>query len=198
MNPIPLILLSFLLLIGLTVADALIYRLKHPLYMTNRTHVTLYIVPLLISFLLFTIAISQGTFPLVGYIMLLLLVATYILMSSYDKIILAGADMDTTLKMLQQFLEASDRSFRIHQNQPGIATVEIKNYPNALMVRDVDRWVEIDNHLHYDEPLIKSMNEWFKKAAPTMPARGGRPNLFFYVLLAAILFVAAVIIHFYW
>ena len=178
-----LMILSFVILLVILIMDLIFQRYKKPIYMTNQSHVNLYIVPFLLSFVLFTLAISGEGMTLLGIIMLLLFMAVYIYMLSYDKIILIGADYDNVLDELEYFLKESNRTARLYRANDRIATVEIFNYRNALSVRDADRWIEIDNHIHYDDDFIKELNLYFRKRAPMLKNRVLRPNIFYFLLI---------------
>ena len=188
MNPsIALMLLSFLVLLAVLAVDLYFFRSKKTIYMTNQSHVNLYIVPFLLSFVLFTLAISGEGMTPIGLAMLLIFLAVYIFILTYDKIILIGADHAEVLAELEAYLQSTDRPFRIYSTNEFTSTVEINNYHNALIVRDADKWIEIDNHIHYDEAFVQDLNDFFQKKAATMKKERRMPNFFFYVLIFAIL-----------
>lgn len=197
MLTIILMIISFAVLLVILAVDIIFQRYNKPIYLTNQSHVNLYIVPFLLSFVLFTLAISgEGMTPL-GIIMLLIFVAVYIYMLSFDKIILIGGDMENILAELEYFLGESNRSFRIYPANDRIATIEINNYRNALTVRDADRWIEIDNHIHYDEEFIKDLNVYFKKRAPLLKVKQLAPTIFFFILIIFIISLGILLTHFY-
>ena len=168
MNPSFLLMLSsFLVILTVLAVDLFFYRHKKTIYMTNQSHVNLYVVPFLLSFVLFTLAISgEGMTPL-GLSMLLIFLGIYIYILSYDKIILIGANLHDVIEELDQYLIESGRNYRIYPINEFTSMVEINNYRNALTVRDADKWIEIDNHIHYDEAFIQDLNEYFHKKAHT-------------------------------
>ncbi len=87
--------------------------------------------------------------------MLLIFLGIYIYILSYDKIILFGASLPDVIEALDQYLIESGRNYRIYPINEFTSMVEINNYRNALTVRDADKWIEIDNHIHYDEAFIR-------------------------------------------
>lgn len=192
-----LMILSFAALIIILTVDFIFLRYKKPIYMSNQSHVNLYIVPFLLSFVLFTLAISGEGMTVLGVFMLVIFIGVYVIMLTYDKIILLGADMKNVLDELEYFLRESNRQFRIYRVSDRIATVEINNYRNALTVRDADRWIEIDSHIHYDEAFIKDLNAYFKKRAPMLKGNQLKPNIFFYILIVSIFALGFVLTSFY-
>lgn len=141
MNPSFLLMLSsFLVILTVLAVDLFFYRHKKTIYMTNQSHVNLYVVPFLLSFVLFTLAISgEGMTPL-GLSMLLIFLGIYIYILSYDKIILIGANLHDVIEELDQYLIESGRNYRIYPINEFTSMVEINNYRNALTVRDADKW----------------------------------------------------------
>lgn len=188
---VTLIILSFLSLVFILVTDMLMVRYDKPIYMTNQSHVNLYVVPFLISFILFVLGLERS---FIGILMLLIFTGVYIYISSYDKIILIGAAMDQVLEELESYLKASGRAYRIRRHHGHSVAIEINDYPNALTVRDADRWIEIDNHLNYDEEFIEELNVYFKDRVKTMNTDSRKPNVYFYILLAAIILIVSVLI----
>lgn len=188
---VTLIILSFLSLVFILVTDMLMVRYDKPIYMTNQSHVNLYVVPFLISFILFVLGLERSV---IGILMLLIFTGVYIYISSYDKIILIGAAMDQVLEELESYLKASGRAYRIRRHHGRSVAIEINDYPNALTVRDADRWIEIDNHLNYDEEFIEELNVYFKDRVKTMNTDSRKPNVYFYILLAAIILIVSVLI----
>lgn len=188
---VTLIILSFLSLVFILVTDMLLVRYDKPIYMTNQSHVNLYVVPFLISFILFVLGLERSV---IGILMLLIFTGVYIYISSYDKIILIGAAMDQVLEELESYLKASGRTYRIRRHHGRSVAIEINDYPNALTVRDADRWIEIDNHLNYDEEFIEELNVYFKDRVKTMNTDRRKPNVYFYILLAAIILIVSVLI----
>lgn len=197
MLTIILMIISFAVLLVILAVDLIFQRYKKPIYLANQSHVNLYIVPFLLSFVLFTLAISGKDMTVLGIFMLLIFTAVYIYMLSFDKIILLGADMDNVLDELEYFLKESNRNFRIHRANERIATVEINNYRNAFTVRDADRWIEIENHIHYDEAFIKDLHAYFKKRASMLKALQPKPNIFFYILIVFIISLGILFTNFY-
>lgn len=183
--------LSFASLVFILVIDMMLVHQDRPIYMTNQGHVNLYIVPFLISFILFLLAMEETT---LGVIMLIAFTAVYIYILSYDKIILVGADMDEVKKELEQYLEQSGRSYKMRQTIGPTVAVEVNNYPNALTIRDTDRWIEIDNRLNYDKDFIEALNDHFRARVKDMKSARRRPNIYFYILLAVIIFLVTVLI----
>lgn len=192
-----LMIISFAVLLVILIVDLIFQRYKKPIYLTNQSHVNLYIVPFLLSFILFTLAISGEDMTFLAIFMLLIFLAIYIYMLSNDKIVLIGSQMNNVLEELEYFLGESNRNFRIYRANDRIATVEINNYRNALIVRDADRWIEIDNHIHYDEAFIKDLNAYFKKRAPMLKVTRISPNLFFYLLIFFILGIGALLTSYF-
>lgn len=199
MNPSFLLMLSsFLVILTVLAVDLFFYRHKKTIYMTNQSHVNLYVVPFLLSFVLFTLAISgEGMTPL-GLSMLLIFLGIYIYILSYDKIILIGANLHDVIEELDQYLIESGRNYRIYPINEFTSMVEINNYRNALTVRDADKWIEIDNHIHYDEAFIQDLNEYFHKKAHTLKAKRTKPNITFYALILGILIIAFMLARFYY
>ena len=197
MLTISLMIISFTVLLIILTVDFIFQRYNKPIYLTNQTHVNLYIVPFLLSFVLFTLAISGDGMTVLGIVLLLIFVGIYIYMLSFDKIVLIGGDMDNILAELDYFLGESNRNFRIYRANERIATVEISNYRSALTVRDAERWIEIDNHIHYDEEFIKDLNVYFKKRAPLLKAKKLAPNIFFYILILFIVSLGFLLTNFY-
>ena len=199
MNPSFLLMISsFLVILAVLAVDLFFYRHKKTIYMTNQSHVNLYIVPFLLSFVLFTLAISgEGMTPL-GLSMLLIFLGIYIYILSYDKIILIGASFSDVIEELDHYLIESERNYRIYPINEFTSMVEINNYRNALTVRDADMWIEIDNHIHYDEAFIQDLNEYFQKKAPTLKANRKKPNITFYALIFGILIIAFMLARFYY
>ena len=199
MNPSLLLMLSsFLVILAVLAVDFFFYRHKKTIYMTNQSHVNLYIVPFLLSFVLFTIAISgEGMTPL-GLSMLLIFLGVYIYILSYDKIILIGPSLSDVIEELDNFLSESGRNYRIYPANEFTSMVEINNYRNALTIRDAAQWIEIDNHIHYDEAFIQDLNEYFQKKAPSLEAKQLKPNVTFYALILAILVIMAILTRFYY
>lgn len=191
MLPVTLTILSFACLVFILVIDMLLVHRDRPIYMTNQSHVNLYIVPFLISFILFMLAMEETT---LGIIMLIAFTAVYVYILSYDKIILVGADMEEVIEELEKYLEQSGRNFKIRQTIGRTVGVEINNYPNALTIRDTHRWVEIDNHLNYDKDFIVALNDHFGVRVKEMKSSSRRPNIYFYILLAIIIFLVTVLI----
>ncbi len=198
MNPSFLLMLaSFLVILAVLAVDLFFYRHKNTIYMTNQSHVNLYVVPFLLSFVLFTLAISgEGMTPL-GLGMLLIFLGVYIYILTYDKIILIGAAKTEVIAELEAYLRDSGRSFRVYSTNEFTSMVEINNYRNALIVRDADKWIEIDNHIHYDEDFIRALNDYFREKAPAMEKKRVRPNIFFYVLILVIAILAFSLSKFY-
>lgn len=198
MNPsIALMVSSFLVLLAVLAVDLYFYRSKKTIYMTNQSHVNLYIVPFLVSFILFTLAISEEGMTPLGLAMLLIFLAVYIYILTYDKIILMGADHAEVLAELEAYLRSKDRTFRIYSSNEFTSLVEINNYHNVLIVRDADKWIEIDNHIHYDEVFIQDLNDYFREKAPVLLKRRSLPNIFFYGLIAAILILMFLLCSYY-
>lgn len=191
MLPVTLTILSFACLVFILVVDMLLIHRDRPIYMTNQSHVNLYIVPFLLSFILFLLAMEETT---LGVIMLIAFTAVYIYILSYDKIILVGADMEEVKEELEKYLEQSGRNFKMRQTIGRTVGVEINNYPNALTIRDTYRWVEIDNHLNYDKDFIVALNDHFRLRVKDMRSSNRRPNIYFYILLAIIIFLVTVLI----
>lgn len=198
MNPsIALMVSSFLVLLAVLAVDLYFYRSKKTIYMTNQSHVNLYIVPFLVSFILFTLAISEEGMTPLGLAMLLIFLAVYIYILTYDKIILMGADHAEVLAELEAYLRSKDRTYRIYSSNEFTSLVEINNYHNALIVRDADKWIEIDNHIYYDEVFIQDLNDYFREKAPTLQKKRRLPNVFFYALIAAILILMFLLCSYY-
>lgn len=180
---------SFLVLLAVLAVDLFFYRSRKTIYMTNQSHVNLYIVPFLLSIVLFTLAISgEGMTPL-GLAMLLIFLGVYIFILTYDKIILIGADRAEVLDELETYLRTTERPFRFYSTTEYSSTVEINNYHNALIVRDADKWIEIDNHIHYDEAFVRDLNDHFRSRAPFLKKKRIKPNIFFYILVLFIVFL---------
>ncbi|UUM12016.1 hypothetical protein NQU17_00175 [Clostridiaceae bacterium HFYG-1003] len=196
-HTIVLLLISFLVLLAVLAVDYYFYRTKKTIYMTNQSHVNLYVVPFLLSFVLFTIAISGEGMTPIGLTMLLIFLGVYIYILTYDKIILMGADLDDVTRELDEYLKESGRSYRIFPSSELSRTVEINNYRNALIIRDADKWIEIDNHIHYDEAFVADLNDHFRKRASTLKKKRIVPNFFFYVLVLFIIGIAAFFCNFY-
>lgn len=186
-----LIILSFLSLVFILVMDVVLTSRDKPIYMTNQSHVNLYIVPFLVSFILFLLALEETA---LGIVMLLAFTAVYIYILSYDKIILVGADMEEVKKELEKYLNHTGRSFKMRQTIGRTVAVEINNYPNALTIRDTHRWIEIDNHLNKDQDFIRSLNQYFQDRVKDMKSPRRRPNIYFYLLLAIIIFLVTALI----
>lgn len=180
---------SFLVLLAVLAVDLYFYRSRKTIYMTNQSHVNLYIVPFLLSFVLFTLAISGEGMTPVGLAMLLIFLGVYIFILTYDKIILIGADHAEVLAELETYLVSTERPFRLYSTTEFTSTVEINNYRNALIVRDADKWIEIDNHIHYDEAFVRDLNAHFRTRAPFLTKKQIMPNVFFYILVLFILFL---------
>lgn len=188
---------SFLVILALLAVDFFFYRHKKTIYMTNQSHVNLYVVPFLLSFVLFTLAISgEGMTPL-GLSMLLIFLGIYIYILSYDKIILIGPSLPDVIEELDNFLTESGRNYRIYPANEFTSMVEINNYRNALTIRDAAQWIEIDNHIHYDEAFIEDLNEYFQNKAPSLKAKQIKPNITFYALILAILVIMSILARFY-
>lgn len=197
MLTIILMIISFTVLLVILAMDVIFQRYKNPIYLSNQSHVNLYIVPFLLSFILFTLAISGKDMTVLGILMLLIFTAVYIYLLSFDKIILIGADMDNVLHELEYFLGESNRNFRIYRANERIATVEINNYRNAFIIRDADRWIEIENHIHYDDAFIADLHAYFKKRASMLKGVQPKPNIFFYLLILFIISLGALLTNFY-
>ena len=197
MLTIILMILSFAVLLVILAMDIIFTRYKNPIYLTNQSHVNLYIVPFLLSFILFTLAISGKNMTGLGILMLVIFTAVYIYLLTFDKVILVGGDMDNVLAELEYFLEESHHNFRIYRSNERIATVEINNYRNAFTVRDAGRWIEIENHIHYDEAFIIDLHTYFKKRSSMLKALQPKPNIFFYILIVFIIGLGILLTNFY-
>lgn len=187
MTTILMICLSMACLLVILGIEYYFVRLRKPVYLSNQAHIILYITPLLISFLLFSFAISDGKISIMGTIFMVAFIGVFLYMLSYDKVIIRGSSIDSVIEELNSYLKASGRQFTIHPTTGRNVTVEINNYSNALIVREAENWVEIDNHLHYDEDFIIKLNDHFRQNAKNLPLKTTKANVFFYLLILIIL-----------
>lgn len=197
MLPVILIILSFASLLIILLIDLFFYCLDKPVYMTNQSHINLYILPFFLSFIFFYLAVTGTELSSLNVIIFLLFTGFYIFILSEDKVILIGANMEEVLDVLDGYLKESGRTFRVYPNSPHLVSVEINNYPNALTVRNADQWIEIDNHLHYDEAFVNELFRFFSTKTKEMKSIPRRPHFLFYVLILAILVNALLILQYY-
>lgn len=192
-----LMLASFMTLLAVLAVDLYFSRCTKTVFMTNQGHVNLYIIPFLLSFVLFTLAISGDGMTPISIAMLLIFLGVYIYILSYDKIILMGAVMEDVLEEVDRYLKDSGRTYRIYVSSDLTRTVDINNYHNAMVIRDAEKWIEIDNHIHYDEEFVEALNQHFRKKAPELSKRRTVPNVFYFLLVFFILALAYQLSFFY-
>lgn len=198
MNTMTLLMLaSFMTLLGVLAVDLYFARCRRTVFMTNQSHVNLYIVPFLLSFVLFTLAISGDGMTPLGISMLLIFLGVYIYILSYDKIIIMGAVMDEVVEEIDRFLTESGRTYRIHVSSDLTRTVDINNYRSALIIRDAEKWIEIDNRIHYDEAFVSGLSEHIRKKAPELSKKRSVPNVFYFLLIFFIIALAYQLSFFY-
>ena len=173
-----------------------------PIYLTNQQHVIIYNLPLLVSFGFFAGYAADDPAAPVTILIIALFIIVLISFLTNNKIILRSANLGDVTERLNQFLSDQGKVFKIYQIGDKIMTVEINNYKDALIVRDTEKWVEIDSHIHSDAKLLKAVNSFFKGEVKHMKGNPTSPNVFFFVilfiLLALFLLLAAFIMGWAW
>lgn len=152
-------------------------------YMSNQQHIHLFTGPIFLSMVFFTLAIQDKKLSPMGIFFILIFLGTYAYMLKYNKIILLGAEMKDVKEKLSDFLMEQNRSFRFHEMVGDNFSAEINNYADALIVRQAENWIEIDNHIHYDKEFVSKLDEYFEEQAESMASKPTNPNPFFLLLL---------------
>ncbi len=178
-----------LILSGLTIlwslfTDLIFYFRKSPVFMSNQYHVNLYILPLLISYTLFTMAVLQKNGKNFFSVLILMMFATgYVFLIGKFKIVLKGAGIDSVMEEMDNFMKNQGKNYRIFHVTEHLYSIEINNYQNAVLIKDMEKWVEIDSIIHKDEKFLEDLDSYFIERAPHMPLPRRRPNIFFYLLV---------------
>lgn len=179
------------------IIDYSFYRRIHPVYMTNQTHVNLLTLPLLVSYSLFTLGVmnpeSRDIFPI---LILIIFTAVYVNLVGRYKIILKGAVFKNVCEEVDNFMKEQNKTYRFYPVTDHFYSIEINNYKDAITIKDMEKWVEIDSSIHKDDKFLNDLNTYFIKKVSQMESPKTRPNIFFYILVLVNFIILAGLIYY--
>ena len=184
--------LSFTILLIVLWADFFISKKKKVFFMTNQAHVSLYMIPILLSFVM--IILSQNSKELISLyeiILIVFFIAVYLYMIRFNKIILVNAFKNEVVELISNFLNEEKIQHSIFASESeSVTLISIDRLRKAFVIKDFNKWIEIDSTILNNPDLLIKLDKYIKANSKDLKSKNSNHLIFFILLNILIILLA--------